>query len=389
MLRHRASSKSPRPITSSNSSSALTVLLALRTSPPSFGAAEGERIARELYGLAVSVSAAAGRAGLQLSLAHRRCARVRAQDSRRPSDPGSIDCLVARARSLGGARSRPARAAALPHADGRGGRPVQPRRDRLRHLPDELSAGRICWRGRRPDAPLLHDLGATLARVDRALQGFFHPPLRRRLAWDVRRLPELAEYAGYIESAALASEQCGACAAAFRTCLPRLRGLRSQAIHGDCHAAQSLGGCRRSVGQRHSGFRRHDSCAADIRARGGHVGAADRSAGAAAAAAAACCRAMRSSQPLQRAEVELLYDIIAARHAVTCWCTPGAAITTRRARGCWTGRARTPARSLHHLLGLDRQALTRAWHEAPARAAGDSKRRSAAPGRRSARGAAV
>ena len=28
--------------------------------------------------------------------------------------------------------------------------------------------------------------------------------------------------------------------AAFRACLPRLRGLRSQAIHGDCHASNLL-----------------------------------------------------------------------------------------------------------------------------------------------------
>jgi len=35
-------------------------LLALRSPPPSFGIAEGERIARDLYGLAVSISALPG-----------------------------------------------------------------------------------------------------------------------------------------------------------------------------------------------------------------------------------------------------------------------------------------------------------------------------------------
>src|SRR6202011_1872111 len=90
-----------------------------------------------------------------------------------------------------------------------------------------------------PTAMLLQALGATLARVDRALQGFFHPSLTRRLAWDVRRLPELAEFAGYIESAAL-REQIDRVSGAFRASLPKLRGLRSQAIHGDCHGANLL-----------------------------------------------------------------------------------------------------------------------------------------------------
>ena len=53
-----------------------------------------------------------------------------------------------------------------------------------------------------PGARLLTNLGQTLARLDRALQGFFHPALGQRLAWDVRRLPELAEYLPCVESAA-------------------------------------------------------------------------------------------------------------------------------------------------------------------------------------------
>src|SRR6202034_4261834 len=54
-----------------------------------------------------------------------------------------------------------------------------------------------------PSTALLQNMGATLARIDRALQGFFHPSLTRRLAWDVRRLPELAEFGSLIESVTL------------------------------------------------------------------------------------------------------------------------------------------------------------------------------------------
>jgi len=53
----------------------------------------------------------------------------------------------------------------------------------------------------KPAPSLMRNIGDTLARVDRALRGFFHPALAQRIAWDVRRLPELMEFAPYIESA--------------------------------------------------------------------------------------------------------------------------------------------------------------------------------------------
>src|ERR1700724_1337105 len=59
MSRDRARSKCPRPSSSSNNSSEFD-LLALRTAPPSLRLAEAERIARDLYGLAVSISALPG-----------------------------------------------------------------------------------------------------------------------------------------------------------------------------------------------------------------------------------------------------------------------------------------------------------------------------------------
>src|ERR1700675_1990554 len=59
MSRDRASSRCPRPSSSSNNSSE-SILLALRTAPPSLRLAEAERIARDLYGLAASISALPG-----------------------------------------------------------------------------------------------------------------------------------------------------------------------------------------------------------------------------------------------------------------------------------------------------------------------------------------
>ena len=69
-------------------------MLALRTSPASFGIAEGERIARDLYGMAVSASALPGERDCNF--------RLRTADAREfvlkiqadSADPGSTDCLV-------------------------------------------------------------------------------------------------------------------------------------------------------------------------------------------------------------------------------------------------------------------------------------------------------
>jgi 4-aminobutyrate aminotransferase-like enzyme len=85
--------------------------------------------------------------------------------------------------------------------------------------------------------------------------------------------------------------------------------------------------------------------------------------------AAAVLHGYAQDQPLQGDEVELLYDIVAARHALTvlvhAWRRqhdPQGA----RVLDAASGRA---VRSLHHLLELDRQALTRIWHEAAGTAA--------------------
>ena len=202
------------------------------------------------------------------------------------------------------------------HARGRGDRPGQRPR---RHLLD-LSHGfprRPLLADSPPDAPLARNVGETLARLDRALQGFFHPALGQRLAWDVRRLPELAEYLPYIESAAVRRTVESAALRHPKERMPALRALRSQAIHGDCHGQNLLVDAEAGVHQRHSGFRRHDSRAAHPGAGGGDVGAPDRGSGAARTRCRRCSRAMRGRQPLDGAEVDVLYDLIAARHAVT------------------------------------------------------------------------
>src|SRR3984957_19447868 len=235
MSKGRASSRSPRPTTFSNSSSKQSVLLALRTSPPSFGIAEGERIARDLYGLAVSISALPGERDCNFRL---RTADAPGADAREfvlkivdiAVDAESTDCLVAVLDHL--AEQDPGLPVPRLFPTQQGDAVGRFSRDGIEYaaclvsfLPGRLLAESI------PDAALLNNVGAALARVDRALQGFFHPSLNRRLAWDVRRLPELMEWSGSVESPSVRA-MLEKVAADFRGCLPRLRSLRSQAIHG-------------------------------------------------------------------------------------------------------------------------------------------------------------
>jgi len=350
-------------------------LLALRTCQPSFGFAEGERIARDLYGLAVSASALPGErdSNFRLRTADGREFVLKIQEV--AADAESIGCLVSVLDHL--AEQDPALPVPrlFPTQNGEAiGRFSRGDSDYatclLSFLPGRLLADS------RPSDGLLHDAGATLGRLDRALQGFFHPSLNRHLAWDVRRLPELAEFSGYIEAPALRGT-VDRIAGAFRSCLPRLRGLRSQAIHGDCHAANLLAdaGGQSICGILDFGDMIHAPLIFEPAVAMSEL---LTEAVTPLASVAAVLRGYALGQAVRAEEVELLYDIITARHAVTllvhAW---------RRHHDSSGARALDVAamhseRSLHHLEGMNRQALIRTWHEAAGTLSGPASVRSEA-----------
>jgi 4-aminobutyrate aminotransferase-like enzyme/Ser/Thr protein kinase RdoA (MazF antagonist) len=213
-----------------------------------------------------------------------------------------------------------------------------------------------------PTPELLRGMGSTLARLDLNLRGFFHPSLSRRLAWDVRHLPELAAFGRYIESAAL-REAVAAVSEDFRACLPRLRGLRSQAIHGDCHAANLV------VGEGGEAIRGILDFGDMIHAPlifepAVAISELLTEAVAPLSAAAAVLQGYAGTVALQADEVELLYDIIAARHAVTLLVHAWRSHHDPEGPRVLDAASANAERSLHHLLEQDRRALTGAWHEA-------------------------
>jgi 4-aminobutyrate aminotransferase-like enzyme/Ser/Thr protein kinase RdoA (MazF antagonist) len=341
-------------------------LLALRTSQPSFRLAEAERIARDLYGLAVSVSALPGERDCNFRLRTAEAPGIAAREfvlkiQALAADGQSIDCLASVLDHL--AEQDPALPVPrlVPTAQGETlGRFSRDGSDYAALLLSFLP-GRL-MRESPPSPALLQNMGATLARIDRALQGFFHPSLNRPLAWDVRRLPELAEFSAAIESQAL-RDAVDKVAGAFRGCLPRLRGLRSQAIHGDCHAAnllvdvdgQSIGGILDFGDMIHAPLIFEPAVAmSELLTEA--VAPLD--------SVGKVLHGYALGGPLQAEEVELLYDIVTARHAVTVLVHAWRCRHDSQGARALEKASVHAGRSLQRLLDLDPEALTRSWHEA-------------------------
>ncbi len=89
-------------------------------------------------------------------------------------------------------------------------------------------------------AAQLHEVGQLVARLGKALRGFIHPaPAARHLAWDHRRLPDLAAHVDVIAPAQRQRARQIISAFCAKT-LPKLETMRSQIIHGDVHPFNTL-----------------------------------------------------------------------------------------------------------------------------------------------------
>lgn len=97
--------------------------------------------------------------------------------------------------------------------------------------------------GTRPRPPaLLREVGSTMARLDRALAGFFHPEAGHDLLWDIRQIPALRPCALDIVDDGQRDRVLRIFDEFTENTLPRLAGLRSQVIHGDATAENVLVG---------------------------------------------------------------------------------------------------------------------------------------------------
>jgi len=161
---------------------------------------------------------------------------------------------------------------------------------------------------------LLRSVGYHIAQLDRALAGFFHPALAQPIVWDVRRAAALMPMLAEIQPPEL-RDALSSALEPLEPLVQRLRGLRSQAIHGDCHGRNLLvndagDAC---VGIIDLGDMIHAPLALEIAVTMAElltdgVASLDEM--------PELLAGYTSLQPLERADVEVLYDLITARIAI-------------------------------------------------------------------------
>ena len=336
-------------------------LIALKTDPPPVSATDAERLAQDLYGIAARARSLPGERdrNFRLTATDGRGYVLKVVDP--AADAATIECQSLLLRHLaeqapdlpvpriidargGGALGRGLIAGAHYHVR------------LVAYLPGNLAASR------RADATALSAIGQTLAQLDRALAGFFHPGLAQRIVWDVREAPALLAYLDYLHSATdrnlvrLALD-------GLTAKLSAVRGLRSQAIHADCHPRNLLlnetgDAC---IGILDFGDMIHAPLVlepavamAEFLAAGtaGHELIPEILAG------------FVTVQPLACGDVELLYELITARLAssllIHAWRTRYDSAGAREIENS----VALAAQSLDTLATVGRDAATTEWHRA-------------------------
>jgi 4-aminobutyrate aminotransferase-like enzyme/Ser/Thr protein kinase RdoA (MazF antagonist) len=79
----------------------------------------------------------------------------------------------------------------------------------------------------------MEGIGTSVARMGRALRGFFHPAAGRALFWDLKNLPDLRPMVPHIEDVKRRELIARILDRFEERALPSLPGLRAQVIHGD------------------------------------------------------------------------------------------------------------------------------------------------------------
>ena len=350
-------------------------MLALRTARAIFTLPEAERIAREHYGIVACVHPLPGErdANFHLRGADGREHVLKIIDPE--ASPETTDCQLRVLRHVAEQDPTLPVPRIFPTLRGEDAGKVEGAGGSYTVCLVGYLGGRLLSK-QTPGPVLLENLGRTLARLDRALQGFFHPALGQRIAWDVRRLPELVEFAGYIPSAAL-RDSVQRAAAALEERMPALRSLRGQAIHGDCHGQNLLVDGDSISGILDFGDMIHAPRALEPAVTLAELLMEDL---VPLGALAPVLQGYSREARLESGEIELLYDLIVARQAATILVHAWRGrhdVEGARVLDAQTSQA---ARSLEALQKAGREALTATWHRAAGtRIGGAASGRAAGP----------
>ncbi|WP_378942202.1 aminotransferase class III-fold pyridoxal phosphate-dependent enzyme [Mesorhizobium sp. ANAO-SY3R2] len=164
---------------------------------------------------------------------------------------------------------------------------------------------------------LLHSLGGALGRLDKALQGFIHPGALRTLDWDIRRTSEARGRLAYVSDTADRQLLARFLDRFDATVAPRLARLRAQVIHNDANDWNVLVDSARPervAGLIDFGDALHTvliaevavACAYSILDLDDPIGAAAR-----------LVAGFHAEYALREEEVDLLFDLIAARLVIS------------------------------------------------------------------------
>ncbi|MGH6938584.1 aminotransferase class III-fold pyridoxal phosphate-dependent enzyme, partial [Hypericibacter sp.] len=291
-------------------------LTALKTNPPSFSAADAERIARELYGIDAQATVLFGERDQNFHLRPAQGPGAVLKLYNALEDPAIVDFQIGVLGHLALQDPGLPVPRLLPTKAGeRSGRIEGP--DGASHIACAITflAGRLLEEVQ-PEVALLRDFGRTVARLDRALRGFFHPAAGQRIAWDLRRAGELVPYASLIGDPAVAAAVARVLERMVGR-LPAFTGLRGQVIHNDCNPGNVLvdaDGAPYVAGIIDFGDMIHGPLVFDLALAAAEViGEGMGPIESAQEIIAGYCAVL----PLQDDEIAALYDAMTARHAAT------------------------------------------------------------------------
>ncbi|EDM81932.1 putative enzyme with aminotransferase class-III domain protein [Plesiocystis pacifica SIR-1] len=176
------------------------------------------------------------------------------------------------------------------------------------------------WFDASPTPALREELGAALGQLARDLEDFRHPGMERHFAWNLAEANWIAEELHRFEDPARAELVCDALMQFQGRVLPRLAELPTQVIHGDANDKNLAVAEGRLVGV----FDFGDACwcpaVCDLAIALAYA-AMDLRLGCAlpevAAACAQVCAGYHGRRPLTALELDLLYDLLRARLAVS------------------------------------------------------------------------
>jgi len=165
------------------------------------------------------------------------------------------------------------------------------------------------------DQRALREIGAVVARIGRALRGFFHPAAGRTILWDQQRLPLLFRHAPLVEDRRRRELLDRVIARFEARVLPAFPRLRSQVIHNDVTLDNLLLGTGHQVtGIIDFGDMAHTALVLDIPAT---LQSLVRGRDDIFDVAEAFLAGYTSITPLEAEEADLLVDLLAGRMAQT------------------------------------------------------------------------